>query len=47
VKAAQPIARLLGGLGGEGEGLVARFLSFVQIGDEAPASRPLVHEVLR
>jgi len=48
VKTGDVIARIqLGERGGDGEALMARFLSFVEIGDEPPKARPLVHEHLR
>jgi len=48
VKTGDVIARIqLGERGGDAEALTARFLSFVEIGDEPPKARPLVHEHLR
>jgi pyrimidine-nucleoside phosphorylase len=48
VRAGDPIARIQLGRGQRNaEELRARFLSFVQFGDEPPAPRPLVHEHLR
>jgi pyrimidine-nucleoside phosphorylase len=47
VKAGEPIARIQLGHGQRDTNeLVARFLSFVQIGDAPPNGRPLVHEHL-
>jgi pyrimidine-nucleoside phosphorylase len=47
VKAGEPIARIqLGRSKRDAEELRARFLSFVQFGDEQPETRPLVHEHL-
>ena len=47
VKAGEPIARIQLGRGKrDAEELRARFLSFVEIGDEQPEARPLVHEHL-
>jgi len=47
VRAGDVIARIqLGSARRDAEELRARYLSFVKIGDEAPAERPLVHEHL-
>jgi len=48
VRAGDVIARIqLGERGGDAEALTSKFLSFVTIGDTAPAARPMVHEHLK